>query len=97
MFFSSVSGRLSNVQVQAKASYDNEKPVIIKGNIFYTLQSINYRPGFWEEIRYAWMQYVVLLLVNIYIIRKILTRAFISQTLPSHAIVPWREECKKPF
>jgi hypothetical protein len=87
-----VSGSITNLRVLPKLGFLNDEPIIIKAEVFYATQSINYKPGFWEEVKWAWMQYLSILAIVIYFIKKGLTRMFISKRLRSYVIVPWQQK-----
>ena len=42
-----------------------------------------YRPGFWETIKGAWIQYVSVLLVFLWVFTRVQTFVFQNQVLPS--------------
>ena len=46
-------------------------------------QSLSYRPGFWQVIKWGWVQYVSLLLVFIYVTAAIKDFVFANQIVPT--------------
>jgi len=46
-------------------------PFTVKVKVHYPEETINYRPGFWQLIKMAWIQYVAILLVFTFLMRKI--------------------------
>lgn len=75
-----------------KLGFTNDEPVKITAEILYARQPINYRPGFWEEIKWAWMQYLSILVIFIYFVKKGLTNMFSSRHLKSYISIPWQHE-----
>lgn len=58
-------------------------PFEINAEVRYPLETISYRPGFWEMIKFAWIQYVSVLLVFLWLFNHIQTFVFQNQVLPT--------------
>lgn len=64
---------------------------------FYQLSLISltgfstYRPGFWETIKFAWIQYVSVLLVFLWVFQHIQTFVFQNQVLPTTTVPPFKQ------
>lgn len=56
-------------------------PFELSAEIRYPLEVITYRPGFWETIKFAWIQYVSVLLVFLWVFQRIQTFVFENQLL----------------
>lgn len=56
-------------------------PFELNVEIRYPLEVITYRPGFWETIKFAWIQYVSVLLVFLWVFQRIKTFVFERQIL----------------
>lgn len=56
-------------------------PFELSAEIRYPLEVITYRPGFWETIKLAWIQYVSVLLVFLWVFQRIQTFVFQRQIL----------------
>lgn len=56
-------------------------PFELSLEIRYPLEVITYRPGFWETIKFAWIQYVSVLLVFLWVFQRIKTFVFERQIL----------------
>lgn len=56
-------------------------PFHINAVIRYPVEVISYRPGFWETIKFAWIQYVSVLLVFLWVFSRIQTFVFQNQVL----------------
>ncbi|OXU20590.1 hypothetical protein TSAR_004379 [Trichomalopsis sarcophagae] len=84
-----LSGKIDNLRVFPKLGFIKDEPVRVKAEVFYVTQSMNYQPGFWEEMKWAWMQYLSILVVVIYFVRRGLTRMFAAKRLRSYIVVPW--------
>ncbi|XP_006888889.1 PREDICTED: transmembrane protein 231 [Elephantulus edwardii] len=74
-----------------------EAPFVINAVIRYPVEVISYQPGFWEMIKFAWVQYVSILLIFLWVFQRIKIFVFQNQvvsTIPATA-VPSRELCKE--
>lgn len=58
-------------------------PFQINAEVRYPLETISYRPGFWEMLKFAWIQYVSVLLVFLWLFKHIQTFVFQNQVLPT--------------
>ncbi|KAM9470202.1 transmembrane protein 231 [Clarias gariepinus] len=58
-------------------------PFQINAEIRYPVETITYRPGFWETLKFAWVQYVSVLLIFIWIFQRIQTFVFHNRVLPT--------------
>lgn len=56
-------------------------PFHISAQIRYPLEVISYRPGFWETIKFAWIQYVSVLLIFLWVFSRVQTFVFQNQVL----------------
>ncbi|KAF6724506.1 Transmembrane protein 231 [Oryzias melastigma] len=56
-------------------------PFELNVEIRYPVEVIAYRPGFWETIKFAWIQYVSILLVFIWVFERIQRFVFQNQVL----------------
>ncbi|XP_054862935.1 transmembrane protein 231 isoform X2 [Amphiprion ocellaris] len=56
-------------------------PFELNAEIRYPLEVISYRPGFWETIKLAWIQYVSVLLVFLWVFERIQRFVFQNQVL----------------
>ncbi|XP_015283688.1 PREDICTED: transmembrane protein 231, partial [Gekko japonicus] len=63
-------------------------PFVIQATIHYPVELIVYQPGFWEMIKFAWIQYVSLLLIFFWICEKIKTFLFQNQVLDAVPVLP---------
>ncbi|XP_020819326.1 transmembrane protein 231 isoform X1 [Phascolarctos cinereus] len=68
-----------------------EAPFIVNAVIRYPVEVISYMPGFWEAIKFAWIQYISILLVFLWIFEKIKMFVFQNQvvtTIPVRSMTP---------
>ncbi|XP_036608768.1 transmembrane protein 231 [Trichosurus vulpecula] len=68
-----------------------EAPFILNAVIRYPVEVISYMPGFWETIKFAWIQYISILLVFLWIFGKIKMFVFQNQmvtTVPVTSMTP---------
>ncbi|XP_068579348.1 transmembrane protein 231 [Cebidichthys violaceus] len=56
-------------------------PFQLNAEIRYPLEVISYRPGFWETIKFAWIQYVSVLLVFLWVFERVQRFVFQNQVL----------------
>lgn len=56
-------------------------PFEINVKIRYPLEVISYRPGFWETIKLAWVQYVSVLLIFLWVFERVQRFVFQNQVL----------------
>ncbi|XP_053305353.1 transmembrane protein 231 [Spea bombifrons] len=56
-------------------------PFVINAIIRYPVESISYLPGFWEMIKFAWIQYVSVLLIFLWVFERIKIFVFQNQVL----------------
>ncbi|XP_068943789.1 transmembrane protein 231 [Petaurus breviceps papuanus] len=56
-----------------------EAPFIVNAVIRYPMEVISYMPGFWETIKFAWIQYISILFVFLWIFDKIKMFVFQNQ------------------
>lgn len=74
-----------------------EAPFVINAVIRYPVEVISYQPGFWEMIKFAWVQYVSILLVFLWVFERIKIFVFQNQvvtTIPITAM-PRMDVCKE--
>ncbi|XP_026540683.1 transmembrane protein 231 isoform X1 [Notechis scutatus] len=48
-----------------------DQPFVIQAFIHYPMELIVYQPGFWEMVKFAWMQYISILLIFLWIFERI--------------------------
>ncbi|XP_035013891.1 transmembrane protein 231 [Hippoglossus stenolepis] len=56
-------------------------PFELNAEIRYPVEVISYRPGFWETIKFAWIQYVSVLLIFVWLFERIQRFVFQNQVL----------------
>uniref|UniRef100_H3CTW6 Transmembrane protein 231 n=1 Tax=Tetraodon nigroviridis TaxID=99883 RepID=H3CTW6_TETNG len=56
-------------------------PFELNVRIRYPLEVISYRPGFWETIKFAWVQYVSVLLIFLWVFERVKRFVFRNQIL----------------
>ncbi|XP_032891613.1 transmembrane protein 231 [Amblyraja radiata] len=66
-------------------------PFIIKAVIKYPMEIITYRPGFWEMIKTAWIQYVSILLIFLWVFEKIKIFVFENHVLTATMVQPYKQ------
>ncbi|XP_012868147.1 PREDICTED: transmembrane protein 231 [Dipodomys ordii] len=58
-----------------------EAPFVINAVIRYPVEVISYQPGFWEMIKFAWVQYVSILLIFLWVFERIKVFVFQNQVV----------------
>uniref|UniRef100_A0A1A8MZ35 Transmembrane protein 231 n=2 Tax=Nothobranchius TaxID=28779 RepID=A0A1A8MZ35_9TELE len=56
-------------------------PFELNAEIRYPLELISYRPGFWETMKFAWIQYVSVLLIFLWVFKRIQRFVFQNQVV----------------
>ncbi|XP_040894392.1 transmembrane protein 231 isoform X2 [Toxotes jaculatrix] len=56
-------------------------PFELNAEIRYPVEVISYRPGFWETIKFAWIQYVSVLLIFLWVFERVQRFVFQNQVL----------------
>ncbi|XP_069878048.1 transmembrane protein 231 isoform X1 [Dipodomys merriami] len=59
----------------------SEAPFVINAVIRYPVEVISYQPGFWEMIKFAWVQYVSILLIFLWVFERIKVFVFQNQVV----------------
>nr|CAB3267077.1 transmembrane protein 231-like [Phallusia mammillata] len=62
-----------------KSGRGASQPFTIEVIITYPTETITYTPGFWELIKWGWVQYVTILLLFLWVFKKINVAVFSSQ------------------
>ncbi|KAM8799321.1 transmembrane protein 231 [Eudromia elegans] len=65
-----------------------DTPFIINATIHYPVEVIIYPPGFWEMIKFAWIQYVSILLIFLWVFDRIKVFVFQNQVLTTTPVSP---------
>ncbi|XP_018046709.1 PREDICTED: transmembrane protein 231-like [Atta colombica] len=89
------SARITNERVTWRTGFSNDEAVVIIGELFYVENFIYYQPSMWEELKWAWIQYLSCLLVFAYVAKHILVFLFTNKYLNTYIIRPWRDLVKK--
>ena len=64
---------------------------MLEVNINYPAHVVRYTPGFWQVIKWGWIQYLAILVLFIYMFNGIKTYVFAQQILPTIPSVPWKQ------
>ncbi|XP_015108532.1 transmembrane protein 231 [Diachasma alloeum] len=86
------SAELMNIKMMRQTGFADDMPITISAEIFYREQLLYYQPAIWEEIKWAWIQYLSILFVTLYFIKRILRSLFLRGRLRSYIITPWKKE-----
>jgi len=62
-------------------------PFTVKLTVNYPTQTLTYHPGFWQMMKWAWIQYLSIFIVFVYLMRSIKTFVYTRQVLPTREIV----------
>ncbi len=60
----------------------------IKAIVRYSKQQITYIPGFWQQFKWGWIQYVAVLLPFLYVFRMIKIFIFENQLVQTIVTIP---------
>lgn len=65
-----------------------DEPFVVQTIIRYPVEQIVYQPGFWEMIKFAWIQYVAVLLIFLWVFKRIKVFLFQHQVLTTVPVLP---------
>ncbi|XP_018606966.1 transmembrane protein 231 isoform X2 [Scleropages formosus] len=68
-------------------------PFQLKAVIRYPVEVISYQPGFWEMVKFAWVQYVSVLLIFLWVFQRVQTFVFQNQVLPTVSVPLLKQHC----
>nr|XP_058954608.1 transmembrane protein 231-like [Pocillopora verrucosa] len=57
------------------------QPFVIKGTVYYPEETIIYRPGFWQLIKMAWIQYLAILFIFLFLFHRVKRFVFENQVV----------------
>ncbi|XP_012275388.1 transmembrane protein 231 [Orussus abietinus] len=80
--------QITNTEFTWHTGFSNDREFLVQGEIFYLQVPIYYQVDIWEDLKWAWMQYVSILLVFIYITKRCLYIAFTGGYLKSYIVRP---------
>ncbi|XP_031828696.1 transmembrane protein 231-like [Nomia melanderi] len=83
------AAKISNERITNRIRFSKEEKVVIHVELMYKEYLIYYQPSIWEELKWAWIQYLSCLLVFAYITKHILTFLFSNKYLNCYTMVPW--------
>jgi len=66
-----VSTKLDNVLVKWTRGRPYQQPFLIKTKINYGSVEIVYKPKFWQVMKWAWIQYFSILVLSVFIFKKV--------------------------
>lgn len=66
-----VSTKLDNVLVKWTRGRPYQQPFLIKTKINYGFVEILYKPKFWQVMKWAWIQYFSILVLSVFIFKKV--------------------------
>ncbi|KAK3755424.1 hypothetical protein QZH41_016624 [Actinostola sp. cb2023] len=62
------------------------QPFVIKGTIHYPEETIFYRPGFWQMLKWAWVQYLSVLFIFLFVFDRVKRFIFEEQIVSTVAM-----------
>ncbi|XP_072168857.1 transmembrane protein 231-like [Diadema setosum] len=75
----------------------SEQPFVISGRITYPEETIVYIPGFWQVIKFGWIQYLSVLLLFIFLMERVKSFVFENQIVSTVVNKPLLETYKNHF
>ena len=77
-----VSIRLDNAyQVWSRGA--GAQKFVVEVDINYPVESVEYRPGLWQVVKWGWVQYLSVLVIFIYLFNCVKTFVFSKQIVPT--------------
>lgn len=67
------------------------QPFVLKGTIFYPEETVIYRPGFWQLIKMAWIQYLAILLMFLFVFGRVKRFVFENQVVTTVPVMIAKE------
>ncbi|XP_011875331.1 PREDICTED: transmembrane protein 231-like isoform X2 [Vollenhovia emeryi] len=83
------SARITSERVTWRTGFSSDEPMVVIGELFYTENFIYYQPSMWEELKWAWIQYLSCLLVFAYVAKHILVFLLANRYLNTYIVRPW--------
>ena len=90
--FFPVSTILKNMYTLWTTGRPTDEPFIVSAIIHYPEETILYKPGFWQIMKCAWMQYVSVLVIFIWVLRTVKSYVFENQLITSIKCTPWKKD-----
>lgn len=85
----SVTVEVENVAITWERGFSADEETVIRAELIYPQEVINYRPDVWEELKWAWIQYFAFFFVLTFAARHITKYAFVNRYIRSYVISPW--------
>lgn len=87
-----VSTILTNVYTLWTTGRPTDGPFFVTAIIHYPEETISYKPGFWQIMKCAWMQYVSVLVIIVWVLRTVKSYVFQNQLVTSIKCTPWKKD-----
>lgn len=87
-----VSTILTNVYPLWMVGRPADEPFFISVIIHYPEETISYKPGFWQIMKWAWMQYLSVLAISVWVFRIVKSFVFQNQLVTSMKNTPWKKD-----
>ncbi|CAH0393075.1 unnamed protein product [Bemisia tabaci] len=68
-----------------------ETSFVVSATIFYPEVTILYKPGFWQVIKFAWVQYFAVAVIFVFIARKVRRFIFTNHLVQTIKATPWEK------
>ena len=86
-----------NISTRLENSYTTWSPgrgastFTLSSTIHYPAQTLTYTPGFWQVMKWGWVQYLSILIVFMYVATCVKNFVFSQQILPTLVTMPWKQ------
>lgn len=87
-----VSTVLMNMYTLWTTGRPTDKPFFVSAIIHYPEETISYKPGFWQIMKCAWMQYVSVLVIFVWVLRTVKSYVFQNQLVTNIKCTPWKKD-----
>ncbi|XP_046604764.1 solute carrier family 66 member 2 isoform X1 [Neodiprion virginianus] len=84
--------QIANDKLTWERGFSVEKETVVQTEIFYSEEMIHYRPGLWEELKWAWIQYFAIFFLFASVGKYIIKIIFVKGYVRSYVIPPWKEK-----
>ncbi|XP_046734303.1 solute carrier family 66 member 2 isoform X2 [Diprion similis] len=82
--------KIENDKLMWERGFSVEEETVVQTEIFYSKEMIHYRPGLWEELKWAWIQYFAIFFLFAYVGKYITKIIFVKGYVRSYVIPPWK-------
>ncbi|XP_012267677.2 transmembrane protein 231 [Athalia rosae] len=84
--------KIENDGMTWESGFSAEEETVVQLELFYQEEVVHSRPGVWEELKWAWIQYFAFFFSFAYIAKQVTGWIFVNRYVRSYVISPWEEK-----